>query len=66
MSSPSSDQVAANLNAGIENPGTPFLNAFGGAWAALQDFTGQWGADFVLDVQGYGDYISQFNGTSSR
>lgn len=61
MSAPTGPaDVAYELGAGSDNPATPNLNVFGGAWAALQDFTGAWATNIVADIGAYGDVVATF------
>lgn len=59
-SPPTSDEVARNVDAGVDDPNLQGLAIFGGAWDALVDFTGTWTQNNTLQIQTYGDIIDQY------
>lgn len=66
MSTPTADQVADNINAGIDDDRTPNTNVFAGAWAAFQDFTGNWATNLVADISAYTDLVGNYTGTGHQ
>lgn len=60
MSAPTPDSIGQQVNSDLDNPNTPGLNAFSGAWRALTDFCGDWASNNQLQFQAYSDLINSY------